>query len=103
MPPAQLQSALEALLFSSDQPLPLTLLCESLDAPAERVLEAMRALEEEYAARGAGVQVREIAGGYLLSWFPYLFLGLAVAVAAIPLPAWAPAAPGRAPARARWA
>jgi segregation and condensation protein B len=66
----RLQAALEALLYSSDQPLPLTLLCESLEAPAEQVLAALAGLEGAYAAREAGVQVREIAGGYLLVTAP---------------------------------
>lgn len=70
MPPPNLQSALEALLFSSDQPLALSLLSESLDAPPERVAEALHALETEYAARGAGVQLREIAGGHMLVTAP---------------------------------
>jgi segregation and condensation protein B len=70
MPPSNLQAALEALLFSSDQPLPLTLLTESLDAPPDLVAEALRDLEAAYAARGAGVQLREIAGGHLLVTAP---------------------------------
>jgi segregation and condensation protein B len=70
MPPSNLQAALEALLFSSDQPLPLSLLAESLDTPPERIAEALGALEADYTARGAGVQVREIAGGWLLVTAP---------------------------------
>ena len=70
MPPSNLQAALEALLFSSDQPLSLSLLAESLDAPPDQVAEALVALESGYAARGAGVQVREIAGGHLLVTAP---------------------------------
>jgi segregation and condensation protein B len=70
MPPSNLQAALEALLFSSDQPLPLSLLAESLDAPPDEVAAALRELENAYAMRGAGVQVREIAGGHLLVTAP---------------------------------
>jgi segregation and condensation protein B len=70
MPPSNLQAALEALLFSSDQPLPLSLLAESLDAPPDQVADALRDLEAAYAARGAGVQLREIAGGHLLVTAP---------------------------------
>jgi segregation and condensation protein B len=70
MPPSNLQAALEALLFSSDQPLSLSLLAESLDAPPDQVAEALVALEAGYAARGAGIQVREIAGGHLLVTAP---------------------------------
>ena len=66
MPPVKLQSAIEALLFSSDQPLPLTLLCEALETGPEEVSEALHRLGEEYAARDAGVELREIAGGWML-------------------------------------
>jgi segregation and condensation protein B len=70
MPPANLRAALEALLFSSDQPLPLTLLAESLDSPPDVVATALGELEAEYRAREAGVQLREIAGGWLLVTAP---------------------------------
>jgi len=70
MPPANLQAAIEALLFSSDQPLPLALLSESLEASSEEVLAALERLTESYAAREAGVELREIAGGYLLVTTP---------------------------------
>ena len=66
MPPVKLQSAIEALLFSSDQPLPVTLLCEALETGPEEVSEALHRLGEEYAARAAGVELREIAGGWML-------------------------------------
>ena len=66
MPPTNLSAAVEALLFSSDQPLTLTLMSESLEAPPERVAEALGELAATYASRGAGVELREIAGGYLL-------------------------------------
>lgn len=64
MPPQNLEAALEALLFSSDQPLTLSLLVEALDAEAAAISEALVALGAAYAARGAGVELREIAGGW---------------------------------------
>jgi len=66
MPPLNLRGALEALLFSSDEPLPLTLLAESLDAAIDDVAAALRDLERDYKERQAGVELREIAGGHLL-------------------------------------
>ncbi len=66
MPPPNLQAAIEALLFSSDQPLPLTLITESLESEPQRVAEALRTLGESYASRDAGVELREIAGGWML-------------------------------------
>ena len=70
MPPSNLKPALEALLFSSDEPVTLALLAESLDAPAAEVAEAIQALDAEYQSRQAGVQLREIAGGHLLVTSP---------------------------------
>jgi segregation and condensation protein B len=67
MPPLHLRSAVEALLFSSDQPLTLTLLAEALDAPAERVSEALQELGADYKARESGVELREMAGGWIVT------------------------------------
>jgi len=66
MPPSNLPAALEALLFSSDQPLPLSLISESLDLPVEDLGPALAALGESYADRASGVELREIAGGWML-------------------------------------
>ena len=66
MPPSNLLPALEALLFSSDQPLTLALLSESVDLAPEAISAALHELGEEYVARAAGVELREIAGGWML-------------------------------------
>jgi segregation and condensation protein B len=68
--PQNLTAATEALLFSSDQPLTLSLLCEALDAPPDAVLDALREIADGYAAREAGVELREIAGGWQLVTAP---------------------------------
>jgi segregation and condensation protein B len=70
VPPSNLLPALEALLFSSDQPLTPALLSESLESPPEAVEAALLELGEAYAARGAGVELREIAGGWMLVTTP---------------------------------
>ena len=66
MPPRDLQGAIEALLFSSDQALTLSLLAESLESPAAEVADALERLGAGYTARKAGVELREIAGGWML-------------------------------------
>ena len=66
MPPLNLLAALEALLFSSDQPLSLSLLSESLDSEHDSVSAALAELGAAYTARGSGVELREIAGGWML-------------------------------------
>jgi segregation and condensation protein B len=70
MPPSNLLAAVEALLFASDQPLPLTLLSETLETESDRVAETLQALGAAYAERGAGVELREIAGGWMLVTTP---------------------------------
>ena len=67
MPPLHLRSAVEALLFSSDQPLTLALLADALDSPAPAVSEALAALGAEYRSREAGVELREVAGGWMVT------------------------------------
>jgi segregation and condensation protein B len=70
VPPQNLLAATEALLFSSDQPLGLSLMTEALEAAPETVLEALRELGDGYTARGAGVELREIAGGWQIVTAP---------------------------------
>src|SRR5689334_21578443 len=70
MPPSNLKAALEALLFSSDEPLSLSLLAESLDAPSDDVARALVDLDADYRSRDAGVEMRDIAGGHLLVTAP---------------------------------
>jgi len=70
MPPLNLRSAVEALLFSSDQPLSLSLLAEALDERPERVAEALVELGAHYTAAGSGVELREMAGGWLVTTLP---------------------------------
>jgi segregation and condensation protein B len=67
MPPVHLRSAVEALLFSSDQPLPLSLLAEALDSAPESVSEALTELGADYKARESGVELREMAGGWIVT------------------------------------
>lgn len=70
MPPSNLRSALEALLFASDQPLTPALLAEALEAGADEVAAALHALGEEYAGREAGIELREMAGGWIFTTAP---------------------------------
>lgn len=70
MPPSNLRSAVEALLFSSDQPVTLVLLSDALESPAEDVTAALQSLGEEYSSRSAGVELREMAGGWVFMTAP---------------------------------
>jgi len=70
VPPQNLLAATEALLFSSDQPLTLSLLTEALESGPDAILAALRELGDGYAARGAGIELREIAGGWQIVTAP---------------------------------
>ena len=70
MPPSNLRSAIEALLFSSDQPLSLALMADALETPHEAMAGALRSLGEEYSGRLAGVELREMAGGWVFMTTP---------------------------------
>ena len=67
MPPRNLRSAVEALLFSSDQPLSLALLADALETPHAEVSTALAELGDEYRTREAGVELREMAGGWIVT------------------------------------
>jgi segregation and condensation protein B len=67
MPPRNLRSAVEALLFSSDQPLTLALLADALESPPADVSAALLELGADYRSRDAGVELREMAGGWIVT------------------------------------
>ncbi len=61
-----LQGALEALLFVSDEPVSVLTFASVLDAPAAAVEAALNELRDSYIARGSGIALREVAGGWRL-------------------------------------
>jgi len=71
----QLKSAIEALLFVSGNPLTLDRLKGIFEAEAtpEQLEEQVRALQQEYTGRGAGIMLSEVAGGYQLATRPEHF------------------------------
>jgi segregation and condensation protein B len=65
--PTELRAILEALLFASDSPLSLSLLVDTIGADPLEVAEALQRLREAYDSERHGVQLTEMAGGYLLT------------------------------------
>lgn len=59
-----LPALLEAILFASDEPVPLTRLVESLGVTETDVLSAVGKLEREYADRG--IRLERVSGGFML-------------------------------------
>jgi len=58
--------ALEAVLLVSDVPLAPIDLATAFGVPEPDVLAALLKLSDEYRARGSGIEVREVAGGWRL-------------------------------------
>jgi segregation and condensation protein B len=70
----QLKSAIEALVFSSGNPLSLDRLKAIFEeATAEQIMEQVRLLQQEYIDRGSGLMLAEVAGGYQLATRPEHF------------------------------
>ena len=70
----QLKSAIEALVFSSGNPLSLDRLKGIFEeATAGQIEEQVRLLQQEYIDRGSGLMLAEVAGGYQLATRPEHF------------------------------
>ncbi len=63
MDPAELSGALEAILFVVEAPVSIASLAAAVQQPADAVLGAVQALRSGYDERGAGVELRDVAGG----------------------------------------
>lgn len=57
----------EALIFVSDEPLTVKTLAEVLEEDRETIIAAVENLRDDYDARGSGLQIREVAGGWQLA------------------------------------
>jgi segregation and condensation protein B len=65
-----LKPALEALIFASDEPLPVSEAVEVLEAREEEVLAAIEELRADYEARSSGLRLEQVAGGLRLGTRP---------------------------------
>lgn len=63
MEPATLRAAVEAVLFVVEAPVSVTSLAAAIQQPADAVLAAVEAVRVGYDERGAGVELRDVAGG----------------------------------------
>jgi segregation and condensation protein B len=72
MEPNDIKKILEALLFITEQPIPLKTLESLFDPPVprEQLLGLLTSLSAEYQERGSALEVREIAGGWQFSSRP---------------------------------
>jgi segregation and condensation protein B len=63
MEAAQLRAALEAILFVVEAPIPVASLAAAVQQPSQVVTLALDGLRQDYDDRGAGIEIREVAGG----------------------------------------
>lgn len=66
----QLQGALEAMLFVTDEPVGTLTLAEMLECEPARTEGALLALRDRLETEGSGIQLREVAGGWRLFTHP---------------------------------
>lgn len=66
----ELKPAIESLLFVAEEPLALKQLSKLLGVSGDEVSQAIVDLQGEYEARGAGLEIREIANGWRISTKP---------------------------------
>ena len=64
---SELVAVCEALIFVSDEPLPIRSLIKILQEDAETIETALEYLQTEYDERESGLQIREIGGGWQIS------------------------------------
>ncbi len=63
-PKEDLSVILEAILFASDEPVPLDILAESLNLGQLEVLSAVAGLKNRY--KGRGIDLERVAGGFMI-------------------------------------
>lgn len=67
---SQLEGALEALLFVTDEPVSAVTLASMLEVETSQVTEALKALSASLEERGRGIQLLQVAGGWRLYTHP---------------------------------
>ena len=65
--------ALEAVLFLADEPITASLLAQVVEKSRTEVESALRTMSGDYEARGAGITLRNVAGGWRLMTHPDAF------------------------------
>jgi segregation and condensation protein B len=66
----EVRRALEAILFLADEPLPATILAQSLERGRREVEAALSEMAAGYTERGSGIVLKEVAGGWRMLTHP---------------------------------
>ena len=67
---AELRRILEAILFVTDEPVPLTILAQITEESKDAVEGELRSLAADLEAAGRGLSLREVAGGWRMYTHP---------------------------------
>lgn len=67
---SQLEGAIEALLFVTDEPVNVITLADMLETDPAKVQDALSRIESRLQESGSGIQLQEIAGGWRLYTHP---------------------------------
>lgn len=67
---SELRAILEAILFVSEEPIPLTVLAQVTEESRDRIRAELDALADDLASAGRGLVLREVAGGWRLYSHP---------------------------------
>lgn len=67
---AERAAVIEALIFVSEEPLSIKTLADVLKEDKDVITQTLNALSEEFNARNAGLQLREVAGGWQFATRP---------------------------------
>ncbi|MGW8313401.1 MAG: SMC-Scp complex subunit ScpB [Desulfuromonadales bacterium] len=66
----ELAPMVEALIFAADGPLKIERMADALDEPPADILQAIEALQRDYAAQPRGFFLQQVSGGYQLRTRP---------------------------------
>ena len=67
---SELRRILEAVLFVTDEPIPVTILAQITEEPKDVIESELRSLAVDMAGAGRGVSLREVAGGWRMYTHP---------------------------------
>jgi segregation and condensation protein B len=69
-PSPEVRRALEAILFVADEPLTAAVLAQAVEVGRREVETTLRSMAGDYEARGSGIVLLEVAGGWRLMTHP---------------------------------
>jgi segregation and condensation protein B len=67
---SEVRRALEAVLFLADEPVSSSILSQAVEVGRRQVEEDLEELAADYEARGSGIALRQVAGGWRLMTHP---------------------------------